>query len=57
MKESDAQRSYEWHQDHLPGGPGDDQDAPEGDEREVHEERKERLLEMAIERQERRGEE
>ena len=54
MKESDAQRKWEWETEHLPGGPGHD-DNPDRDD-DWEEERRERLLEIAIERQERRRE-
>jgi hypothetical protein len=48
------QEEYEWHQEHLPGGPGYD-DNPDRDD-DWEEERKERMLDLAIERQERRRE-
>jgi hypothetical protein len=43
------QEEYEWHQEHLPGGPG-------YDDRDDEEERKERMLDIQIERAERRRE-
>jgi hypothetical protein len=48
------QEEYEWHQEHLPGGPGYD-DNPDQDF-DDEEERKERMIDLAIERQERRRE-